>query len=265
MNKFFPLFLIVFFYQCTVPQSTEAPKSSPPEKSITDGLPKELIKAFDAHGSVEKWKTYKSLRYTRTAGENSEIQLIDLENRKVLIMSDTYTLGFNGKDVWVAPDSTSFPGRSARFFHNLWFYFFSFPHILSDPGVMATTMQPIRFNGVLYDRVLITYGEEIGDSPEDKYILFINQETSQLDLINYSVTYYDTSRADQFNALVYEGWTTINDIRVPTQLKGYRWENDTLGDLRYHIRFSDIQFGEEKPEQSVFEIPDGAYVEKRVD
>ncbi len=254
------LFCILLIACSTTTQQTEQAVEEPaPKVEYPDALESNLR----AHG-YEAWKSFNGLTYTRISGDNSEKQQIDLKNRKVRIETDEYTLGSDGENVWVSPNLEAFGGRSARFFHNLWFYFFSIPHVMTDPGVNARVMEDVTFNGTDYNRILVTFGDNVGDAPEDQYILYINKETSELDLINYSVTFYDASRAEQYNALVYDGWQTIQGVKVPASLTGYRWENDTLGEVRYEVKFEDIQFSKESFDQSIFYIPEGAEIDKGV-
>ena len=251
------LFALTLAISCTSPAPTEtATEPDAPEPAY---LPS-LQAAFDAHGKLENWKKYKTLTFTRRSGESQENHTIDLENRKVRISSEDYELGFDGQDVWVSPDKDAYSGRSARFFHNLWFYFFSIPHILSDPGVNASDMEDVVFNGKNYKRIMITFGDNVGDAPDDKYLLYLSED-NRLDFINYSVTYYDPSRTNNFNALVYEDWQEVDGLLVPGTMKGYRWENDTIGDQRYEVQVSEIAFSAEKADQAIFEVPEGAYVD----
>ncbi len=250
-----------FLISCSTQNQSEVVEQTS-NRPLSD-IPMSLLHSFQAHGGLEMWKTYKSLSYTRNPDKDPEQHIIDLENRKVLISAENYKLGSDGENIWVSPDLEAYEGRSARFFHNLWFYFFSFPHILSDPGIKATELEKIVFNGKNYNRVKITYNENVGDSPDDQYILYLSSETNRLDFIKYSVTYYDRSRAENFNALIYEDWIKVNGLLVPTSLQGYKWENDSIGAKRYSVKFSDISFTKNTPDQSMFEMPQESEIEVR--
>ncbi|MBV6646370.1 MAG: hypothetical protein KI790_13025 [Cyclobacteriaceae bacterium] len=255
MRKFILLVIVAYLAACNTSQQ-QPPLLSASEKA----MPKALKACFDAHGGLKNWRTQKTLSYVRNDNEN---HLVDLTNRKVRVDASAYQLGFDGQEVWVTPDSAAFGKGSPRFFHNLWFYFFSLPFMAADPGVILKELPEVTFNGTAYDRVLMAYESGIGDSPDDQYVLYINKETSTLDLINYSVTYYDNTKATSYNALVFEGWNLISGIKVPTSLTGYRWKNDTLGNQRYQVKFSEVQFEQLAPDQTVFEKPNGAYIAPR--
>ncbi|WP_332914066.1 hypothetical protein [Algoriphagus boritolerans] len=59
---------------------------------------------------------------TNLAWENHYINLSD---RKVRIDADTWQIGNDGEKVWISPNRQAFQGNSVRFYHNLYFYFFS--------------------------------------------------------------------------------------------------------------------------------------------
>jgi len=251
-----------FMIGCGNNKEDSSKQKSKEEPSVDySKYPEPLSKALQAHGGLDTWKDYKSLDFDKITEEGREHHLIDLEKRKVLIITEDYQLGFNGEKIWVNPDKESFPGSSPRFYHNLWFYFYAFPFIVTDLGANQKSIGTETFNGEKYEKVLVTYNNGVGDSPEDQYILYINKENNQLDFINYSVTYFDESKATDYNVLVYDEWKKVGNLILPVALTGYKWENDTIGDERYKMTFDNIRLRTVKPDQDLFEIPDQAYVE----
>ncbi len=240
-------------------------KSEKPAENIGDtssesrSYPASLTKSFDRLGGLERWKQMKTLSYSIEKKEGMEHHAIDLQSRRVRISADDYTIGFDGKDVWLAPDSTSF-ASNARFYHNLYFYFYALPYLAADPGLNYEDLGKAIVNGSTYDKVLITFNDHVGDSPEDEYVLYFNEE-GLLELINYSVTYYDVSRAKKkYSAIKYEDWATVNGLLLPGRLVGFEWENDSLGDKRYERTFLDPELSEQQLPDSVFARPAGAHV-----
>lgn len=217
-----------------------------------------VTKAFDAHGGIDKWDQFQTLKFDIVRDESSEKQIVDLKSRKVRINTDRYTLGFDGQDVWVTPDSAAF-GGNARFYHNLMFYFFALPYLAADPGVNLKDLGKAEVSGKTYDKTLMTFGDDVGDSPKDQYVLYFDSE-GILSLINYSVTYWDESRATQYNAIGYEDWTDVNGVLLPQTLVGYRWANDTLGDERYRRKFENFSLSTEAADAAEFAMPEGAYI-----
>lgn len=249
--------LLLFFASCSNQQS-----SAP---AMADSFPPALTSGLRAHGGLDNWKKYRTLQFTLASKENPENHLIDLDSRKVLITTDTsFTMGFDGQSVWVSPSLQSYPGSSARFYHNLIFYFFSIPFVMTDPGTVHSDMPDAQLNGVAYRRVRVTFGNDVGDSPKDQYILWFRKDNDRLGLINYSVTYFDQGNADRFNAIVYEEWQQVNELLLPKTWTHHRWENDSLGEARSTVRIENVSLSTISPDASLFAVPAEAEIESPV-
>ncbi len=265
MNTNAFLFGIVLFtiVACATPGDTsQQAQQAPASTETTREFPPTLAKAFEAHGGIDAWDQMQALEYDIVKEEGNEHQLIDLKSRKVLLTTADWTIGFNGEEVWVTPDSAALGRRNARFYHNLVFYFFALPYVAGDPGVNYEDLGPAEVRGQSLDRILLTYNAGVGDAPEDKYILYFDNQ-GILKLINYSVTYYDASRADRFNAIMFDDWTEVNGLLLPKTHIGYRWEGDSLGAERYVRRFDNLKISPEAPDASLFAMPEGAYISPR--
>ncbi|MEM8964999.1 MAG: DUF6503 family protein [Bacteroidota bacterium] len=266
-NTHFLTYLIVFsfFFGCTSPEQT-ASQSSPeivfaPEEP---SYPEVLQLALEAHGGLERWKSLEKLEYDLYRGEDLvDHQLIALNTRKVLLTNEQYTIGFDGQQVWVSPDSSAYSGRSARFYHNLQFYFFALPFVLADPGINYEVLEPRQFQDQTYDVLKITYQSDVGDAANDEYIAYFDQTTHQMRLLLYTVTYFSQSPADRYNARVYEEWQTVNGLKVPLKVQSYRWENDSLGEQRGVTGYRNVILDEIPPDQSMFLMPNEATVSER--
>ena len=215
-------------------------------------------KVLQAHGELEKWKQMGTLQYRLQKDDQTEIHLIDLTNRKDLIKTSNYTLGYNGEKVWVSPEAAAFPGKSAKFYHNLYFYFLSIPFVLADPGVTYEQLENMELQGKQYQQIEVAFGEGVGDSPEDKYRLLINPETNQLEWLLYTVTFFDGQPSDKFNALKYDDYQEHKGLLFPHKLTGYAYEEGQVGEVRYVVHFDQLQLAEEQPDQQQFEMPQQA-------
>ncbi|MEM9325754.1 MAG: hypothetical protein AAGA85_08865 [Bacteroidota bacterium] len=251
--------LIILSVACSTPQPAEQSSDNSQAAPQPRVYPEVLAKAFEVHGGIDNWSQMQTLAYDIVKESGNERQLIDLPNRKVHLSTDNWTVGFDGQDVWVMPDSAAVGRMNARFYHNLVFYFFALPYLAADPGVNYEDLGKATVNGTDYDRILMTFDGGVGDAPDDKYILYFDGE-GVLGLINYSVTYFDTSRADQFNAIAYQDWTSFNGVLLPKTMVGYRWQGDSLGEERYTRRFDNIELSAEPTDPALFTKPDGAYV-----
>ncbi len=253
--------LSILVISCSTPTGQEADntatESTPPPRE----LPASLDAAFKAHGGLSNWDKMRTLEFDVAKSEVTEHHVVDLKSRKVLITSENYQVGFDGKDVWVTPDSAAFDGN-ARFYHNLYFYFYALPYLAADPGVNYKELGPVTVNGQEYTKLLMTFNEDVGDSPDDQYILYFD-ENDRLGLINYSVTYFDKSRATRYNAIKYEDWTPVNGLLLPRTLVGYVWKNDSLTTKRYEREFQNPLLSSVAKGDNFYAKPSGAYVSEK--
>ncbi|MEM9889191.1 MAG: DUF6503 family protein [Bacteroidota bacterium] len=258
MNKLY-LILLLFVLACDPPTDTENNTIETPNTNL---MPNVLQAGLNSHGGLENWRNMRTLEYDfQKDSATMEHQMIDLQNRKVLLGTDDYKVGFDGKEVWVSPNKAAFGKMSARFYHNLRFYFFALPFLAADPGISYELMPDKTLNGETYDAVKLTYDDNVGDAPEDEYILCFDKNSHQMEWLLYTVTYFTGEKASKYNALHYADWTEVNGLLFPKTMSGYTFENDTIGTKRYDRNFKNIQISSEVPNQDMFEMPEGAEVD----
>ena len=260
MKKLFPLFFaIVFMASCApAPESTKDTKAVVQEAKPTHSIPAFYKKVLDAHGGLDRWNAQKSISFNK-----GDTHFVDLNNRnEIITKEDAYTLGFNGNEMWISPNRDSFPGKEPRFYHNLHFYFLALPFVLADPGVTLTEEGMKEINGKNYNVIKATFGNGVGDAPEDQYILYTDPESHRIEVTNYSVTYFDKSNATKYSAMTYE-WQDVDGLIIASSYAGYKWENDTLGEKRYEATIESVSFSKEAPGPSAFAAPEGAWSEKK--
>ncbi len=239
------------------------------EKTVTDTtkeivkvqLPKALAAGIEAHGGMEQWQKMQTWAYTIERNEQPERQFIDLKTRKVLLKQDAYTIGFDGKEVWITPNKEAFGKGSPRFYHNLYWYFHAFPFVMTDPGINYEVLPQKEMDGKLYDAVKISYNAGVGDAPDDYYIAHFDAETHQMYLLLYTVTYFQGEPGDKYNALIFDDWKEVNGLLVPNSMKGYKYADGELGEQRYTRVFTDIELSTTPADQAQFAMPAGAVID----
>ncbi|WP_062543056.1 DUF6503 family protein [Rufibacter tibetensis] len=251
--------LLVAFVLLTGCQS--AGNKMPQKSGKAPEHPSYFKNVLQAHGGFERWNKLGSMQFQLMSNGKTETQLIDLKNRKDLIKADNYTIGYDGKQVWVSPNKAAYPGNSAHFYHNLYFYFFAIPFVLADPGVNYRQLSDISLAGQNYSVIEASFGQGIGDSPEDKYRLLLDPTTNRLEWLLYTVTYFNGKPSDKFNALKYEDYQEHQGLLFPQKLTGYKYENGQIGEARYTVSFSNLQLKEKQPDQRLFEMPEKAEVD----
>ncbi len=241
--------IVVGLVSCSAPNQ----KQNQGESQSREAFPEAFDQALKAHGGLEQWNAYGTLTFDEISGEDTVFHLIDLKNRNERMeKKGAYKIGFTQDTVVVYPTPDSFPAKNPRFYHNLRFYFFAIPFVTADAGAHQHSMPPAELQGVTYNRVKITFGDGVGIAPKDQYVLWFEQDTHRLKMINYSVTYFDESRAEQYNAIVYSQWQEVGGLIVPLEMTGYKWEDGQLGEERYRKYTQNVRFAESRPSASVF-------------
>ena len=213
-----------------------------------------ITKVFEAHGGYDQWSSMNQLSYLK--GE--ETTVTNLRNRKIRLEGEEMTIGFDGENVWVTPDSAD--AKNARFYHNLFFYFYAMPFVVGDQGVFYEDLQPRELNGKTYSGIKISYGEGIGDSPEDFYIIWYDPETYKMEWLMYTVTYRSGTANENYSLLKYDQWQEFNRLLLPTTLQWHHFKSDTVGSIRREVIFDDIKISEEPPKEELFIMPEGAQI-----
>ncbi|MEQ9413151.1 MAG: DUF6503 family protein [Cyclobacteriaceae bacterium] len=257
MKQFIYLFCFSFLISCGPNQKAE---TAIDHYALLPDSYKEVLKV---HGGLEKWRSFGTLEYDLKHEKDSiptEHYTLDLRNRKDLTVADSFQIGFDGNEVWVAPNKKTYKGRSARFYHNLYSYFFTIPFVVADPGVIYAE-DTLTVNGKLYDVISVSFEEGVGDADEDAYKMLIDPTTKRFEILLYTVTYYTGEAHENFNALSYEDWVDVNGLQFPSKLVGYKYTHGTTGDKRYEVTFNNIQLKEERPNQDIFNMPTRAEID----
>ena len=183
-------------------------------------FPKELSKVFEKHGGIKAWKKQRILSFNK--GE--EAHTVDLHSRKTVITSPTYSLGFDGENIWVS-DTTLYK-KDPKFYYNLYFYFYAMPFVLADDGIVYSEAKEIEFEGKKYPGIKISYKANVGTSPDDNYYLYYNPDTYKMEWLRYSVTYFSKKPSNKTNLIKYGGWVNANGFLLPKSLTWFQQDEE---------------------------------------
>ena len=254
MNKYLVVALMTILVACggTKTEEKEAevvvtgPDVSHHNASIT--------KVFEAHGGYDAWAKMNQLSYK--LGEQTT--LVELKSRYTRLESEAMTVGFDGEKVWVNPPSENADRQRMRY--NLMFYFYSFPFVIGDPGITYEDVEPLELMGKTYNGVKVSYGDGVGDSPKDNYIVYSDPETNQMQWLMYTATFGRGETSDRFSLIRYDQWQTLNGVTIPKILKWYQYKDGVVGDVRSERIFENVAISEEVPAMDNFTMPEGAHV-----
>ena len=231
--------------------------------NITERFPNKLNSMFTAHGTYKRWDAMNQLSFDLLKkGGATETHLVDLKSRKTLISSSKFTIGFDGTAVWMNAEG-KFPVERARFYHNLYFYFYGMPFVLGDPGITYSKINDLSFENRTYSGYKIAYGNNVGDSPEDNYFVYIDKTTHQMAWLGYTVTYGDDKPSTEIHYIKYTDWQKVNGLLFPKKLQWYDSENNLPVTSSNAADFENISVSEKIIDASKFVKPvDGLIGEK---
>ena len=239
-------------------ENTEAPQEASIDNAHLADAPASLLEVLDTHGGYGAWASQQTMTYALAA--KNEKHQIELPTRKVRLEGENWTIGFDGERVWIQQDSTYF-GGSARFYHNLYFYFIAMPFVLADPGIEYEEVPAISFEGVDYPGIKISYEANVGDSPDDNYILYYHPETHQMEWLAYTVTYRSKEPSDNFRLIRYEDWKAVNGLVLPHQLTWFKYEDGVVVEpARDPVVVSEMSFSTTTLAEANYAKPEGAEV-----
>ena len=201
-------------------------------------------------GTGQYRDTYETADYWRSVTRHQRV-----ENQAV-------EYGWDGLQAWYAPDTATIP-YNTRFWALTPYYFAGMPFLFADQGIDLALEKPAVYEGETYYMVRVTFGDGVGDAPDDFYVLYLDQETFRLAAIRYVVSYpgyFPNGGHTQEKLMTYEGEQKVNGITFPQTHRTFLWESDgTIGKYVTDITLSDLEF-RPNTEQSYFEIPQGAHV-----
>lgn len=270
MKPFFLFLLSIALLSCNENNSkteAETTAADPIQEAVAEApmrvFPKSIGPLFAAHGGVAQWNKMNNLCFEIEKPSGVETHCTDLKSRKTRIEHKDWTIGFDGTDVWLDQDSTYYKGN-ARFYHNLYFYFYAMPFIVSDPGINYQQLaESLEIDGKKYPGTLISYDDGIGDSPKDEYIIYRDPETGQMAWLAYTVTYSEEINKQDFSYIKYGEWQEVNGLMLPKTLTWYTVQDGKPVAPRNAVNFNKVNMTESQLDTAMFTKPEGAEVVAR--
>ncbi len=258
MKKIVLLAAFISFVACKEKPKTEEKIQPEAEQTMDkENFPEELTKVFDAHGGLATWKNQKTLVFDLPNPGGTETHTIDLITRKDKITSSNYTIGFDGKEVWLLDDDKNYKGDPI-FYHNLMFYFYAMPFVLADDGINYGPTENLEYEGVSYPGIQITYENGVGTSPKDEYYLHYNPETFQMEWLGYTVTYRTGEDSDEVKWIRYKDWMDVDGVLLPKSISWHNYDGRTINEERNTVTFENVSLSKEAKPDDFFKKPENA-------
>ncbi|RKS53840.1 hypothetical protein BC962_2099 [Gillisia mitskevichiae] len=276
MKNLILLFTVLLLISCKDEQNKETPAEevimTEPDGGIGDGAVSPAV-AFaqgieNAHNKAD-WSKNRAVSFdislTFDGQERLNGKITSLTNSsKIRVDKNNNTqLIFDGNQVYLCPADADEKG--ARFDMFTWQYFFSIPFKLTDPGTNWESLESVKMSGNNFDVGRLTFGENIGDAPDDWYVIYQERETGLLHGAGYIVTFGsgDQAKAEENpHGIVYSDYEVINGIPVATKWSFHNWNlKDGFGEKIGEATLSNIVFF--NAEDKLFEKPeDSKLIEK---
>ena len=272
MKKLILILAVLFsLYSCKNDKKTNSENS--PEATQAEGMKvdstqtsvtKEVVKpkvfpaplqaVFTAHGGLDHWKQMNNLCFEMKGKNGEETHTVSLPDRKTKIESKNWSIGYDGKGVWLLKNDLGYEGNPV-FYHNLMFYFYAMPFIIADPGTNYIAVEPTELDGKMYNGYKITYNDGVGESSKDEYILYFDPETSKMAWLAYTVTFRDQQKSDDWHFVKYDKWQDVNGLLLPEKFAFWNVENGKPKSKKADYKFDKITATETMLDASVFAKP----------
>jgi len=127
--------------------------------------------------------------------------------------------------------------------------FFSLPFKLTDPGTNWELVDSLKIDSTSYATAKLTFGEDVGDAPDDWYVIYQQPQTGLLQAAAYIVTLGKTIEKAEENphAIVYQDYKKVDGIWVASRWTFHNWDKENgigeqLGDASIrNIKFFDAK------------------------
>lgn len=171
---------------------------------------------------------------------------------------DSTTIVYDGSGVFLYPEEKNYGG--ARFDIFTWPYFFAMPFKLTDNGTKWQEKQDRNLDSTAYNSAKLTFEGNIGDAPDDWYIIYASKQTNLLKAAAYIVTYgKDVEKAEENpHAIVYNQYFTVKNVPTAKYWNFYNWseEKGVFGDAIGDAEISNLEYL--SAEEVSFEVPENA-------
>jgi len=254
MRNLLLILLSFLLFACASPTAKETIKKEP----VPSPYPEAFQKVLETHGGIDKWKSMQALTFGIVRDAGTEMNYVNLWDRRDKIEGSDFSMGYNGKDVWLKAD-TSYKGNPL-FFHNLMFYFYAMPFVLADDGINYSEGEALEFEGKTYPSIRIKYDQGVGTADLDEYILYYDPLTYQMAFLGYTATYFSKERKENFNKIRYNDWADVNGIMLPNSATWYKVVDGVMTEPRNTVKFDEMKLSTSPHANGVFAMPAGGKV-----
>ncbi|TRO65380.1 DUF6503 family protein [Christiangramia sabulilitoris] len=271
MKKLISLFVLLLLIGCKQ-NSSEKRIPVEPNNGIGDGATPPPVLSFsenieEAHNKVAFMNRPAisfdiKLQFGGKTSLEGKVSMTTNSSKVRLDRADGASVIYDGEQVHISPASAT--SDRARFNVFTWQYFFAMPFKLTDPGTVWEEEKNRVLDSLQYQTAKLSFGSNIGDSPDDWYVVYKDPETSRLKAAAYIVTFSkDREKAEEDpHAIVYSDYTNVENVALATKWSFHNWnEENGLGEKLGEAVITNIKFFD--PQEGYFTAPADSQVIKK--
>jgi len=172
---------------------------------------------------------------------------------------DAASVIHDGQQAWVAPADAEAP--KGRFHVLTWPWFLRAAFTLQQPWQQLGAVGESELDGRPHWTVKQTFGDQVGDTPDDWYLIYVDQETHRIAAMAYIVTYAKTvEQAEQeAHAIRYHDYVDHDGVAIAQRWTFHHWneEEGVHGEPIGDAELGDVKLHQTAPEQ-LFAVPEAA-------
>ncbi len=266
MKKFSFLFTILLLISCKQ-NNSEDKIPVEPDNGIGNGATPPKVFSFsenieEAHNKAafmnKKAVSFDiDLEFGGNTRLNGKVSMTTNSTKVRLDKPDGTSIIYDGENVFISPESAETKG--ARFDIFTWQYFFAMPFKLTDPGTVWEEQQDRMLDSTSYKTAKLTFESNVGDSPDDWYVVYKDPETSRLKAAAYIVTFSkDQEKAEEDpHAIVYSNYETVQNVSFATGWSFHNWNQENgFGEKLGEASIKNLKFFD--PEADYFAVPENS-------
>ncbi|MGJ8671988.1 hypothetical protein [Rubritalea sp.] len=213
-----------------------------------------VLESIAAHGGTDKWYNNGLLnfRWTYHMTDRGPKAIVDtkqtVDSRTLDVVHEVpdsdVKFGLSKGEAWISPLGSNFK-PPVRFWSLTPYYFLGIPFVFNDDNAQFELLAETKeFEGKEYSQVRVTYGKEAGDSPDDYYVLLIDNETKLTRGAYYIVTNKlvapNGPTPEKFITL--DDLTDINGVMLAGSHRTMSMDNGVIGEQMRHADVSEVKF-----------------------
>ncbi|NAS29722.1 hypothetical protein GTQ40_01950 [Flavobacteriaceae bacterium R38] len=229
-----------------------------PEEKYTSGIEKaHKMNAFMEKDAIQ---FDIDLNFGGNDRLDAKITLVPNSTKIRIDKKDGSSLIYDGNEVYLSPADAN--DRGARFDMFTWTYFFALPYKLNDNGTKWSNLEKHSLEDHSYNTARLTFENNIGDAPDDWYVIYTDEKTNMLHAAGYIVTFGGNAvekAEEEPHAIKYSNYTDVEGIPFATNWGYYNWtvENGFAGKIG-DATISNIKFL--SPEADFFKKPEDSKI-----